>query len=233
MILSLAGLNIEVKNRYAYLDELVKGYTTESEKIDFSVSATDEDIEAERVEFDVEYSKGYLESIAIYRKIAERLPEFDAFVFHGAVISDGERAYAITANSGVGKTTHLRLWKKAYGDSVYVLNGDKPILRLIDGEVFVSGTPWRGKEGYGRPGMQPLSAVGLLKRAKEPLATLISPKSATLQFASHVYLPKDGRQTLRAFSTLSTVLSKVKFYEIEANMDVESALVSYKALTNK
>ena len=36
------------------------------------------------------------------------------------------------------------------GDRVTVINDDKPIIRKIDGEFYVYGTPWQGKESIGK-----------------------------------------------------------------------------------
>ena len=232
MIISLAGLTVDVRNRYSYVEKIAADYVTDSQNIDFSVEATDEDIEFEREMSEYEFSVGYLESIALYRKIAEQLPSYDAVVFHGAVIAEDGVAYAVTARSGVGKTTHLSLWKKAFGEKVYILNGDKPILRVIDGVVYASGTPWRGKEGYGVPGMLPLKAIGFLERAKEPSATVISKDSAVARFASQIYIPSTPRAAALALGVLNRMINSVGLYEIRANMDVQSAHVSHEMFKN-
>lgn len=232
MLLSLAGLTVEVKNKYEYIEKLAADYTVSEGVADFSVEVTDTDIERERELSEYEFGNGYLESIAAYRKIAERLPEYGAVVFHGAVIAEGGEAYAITARSGVGKTTHVSLWQRAFGEKVYILNGDKPILRVIDGKVYASGTPWRGKEGYGVPGMLPLTAVGFLKRADEPSAVPISKDAATVSFASQIYIPSTPRGASLALATLGKIISSIGLYEIRANMDVSSAIVSHDAFKN-
>ena len=232
MLLSLAGLTIEIKNKYEYIEKLAADYTIYSGKADFSVEVTDADIERERELSEYEFGKGYLESIAAYRKIAERLPEYGAVVFHGAVIAEADVAYAITARSGVGKTTHVSLWQRAFGDSVYILNGDKPILRVIDGVVYASGTPWRGKEGYGIPGMLPLAAVGFLERAAEPSADPISKDGAMVRFASQIYIPHSPTGASLALGTLNRIINSVGLYEIRANMDISSAIISHDVMKN-
>lgn len=232
MLLSLAGLTVEVKNRYGYLEKLAADYMASGTDIDFSVEVTDEDIEAERELSEYEFGVGYLESIAVYRKIAERLPEYNAVVFHGAVIAEDGEAYAITARSGVGKTTHVSLWQSAFGDKVHILNGDKPILRMIDGKVYAAGTPWRGKEGYGVAEMLPLAAVGFLERAAEPSAVPISKDGATVRFASQIYIPGTPRGASLALGTLNGIINAVRLYEIRANMNEESAIASHDAFKN-
>ncbi len=231
MKLFLAGLNIEAETRLDFVEKLTEDYRSSAESTDFSVSVTDSDIEYEASMSDVRYAKGYLESIALYRKIAEKLPFFDAVVFHGAVIAYKGKAYAFTARSGVGKTTHIRLWLEQFGDSVHILNGDKPILRVIDGVVYASGTPWRGKEGYGIPEMLPLEAVAFIDRAEEPSANEITSSDALMRFASQIYVPNEPRAAMLSLSVLNKVISGVKLFDVRANMKPESAIASFAALT--
>ncbi|MBQ9070576.1 MAG: hypothetical protein IJY23_04430 [Clostridia bacterium] len=229
MKISLAGLVIEISVRYSYTASLVKDYTVEADGCDFSVSVTDEDIKAEAEASEGAFSDAYLESIALYRKIAEKLPSYDAVVFHGAVIAIGGKAYAFTARSGVGKTTHIRLWGEVFGDEVHVLNGDKPVIRIIDGTPYACGTPWRGKEGYGVPEMLPLSAIGFIERAEVPKAVKIPSKNGILRLASQIYIPNDKKNAILALGVIDRIIKGVSLFDVRANMEKESARVSYEA----
>lgn len=233
MKLFIAGLNIEANTRYEFSERLTESYRSSSENTDFSVFVTDADIAAEAEKSDIRYPQGYLESIALYRKIAEKLPFYDAVVFHGAVIAYKGRAYAFTARSGVGKTTHIRLWLDRFGDKVHILNGDKPILRVIDGVVYAAGTPWRGKEGYGVPEMLPLEAVAFIDRAEEPSARQITPSEALTRIASQMYVPNEPRAAALSLAVLNKIISAIKLYDVKANMKTESCEVSFEALTGE
>ena len=231
MKLHLAGLNVEAETRYGFVENLTADYRSTADSVDFSVAVTDNDIRSEAEASEIRYGAGYLESIALYRKIAEKLPYYDAVVFHGAVIAYKGRAYAFTARSGVGKTTHIRLWLERFGKDVHILNGDKPILRVIDGVVYAAGTPWRGKEGYGIPEMLPLEAVAFINRAEEPRAARITTSEALTRFASQVYIPNEPRAALASLSVLNKIISGVKLYDVWANMKPESAEITFAALT--
>ena len=66
----------------------------------------------------------------------KQIVNFNGIMIHSsAVVMDG-KAYLFTAPCGTGKSTHIALWKKAFGDSVHVVNGDKPIVREINGEFL-------------------------------------------------------------------------------------------------
>ena len=231
IVISVAGLNIGIDNKYDFIKNLASDYTVSSEKIDFTVSCDESDIAAEAEMSEGEYPLGYLESIAVYRKIAERLPEYGAFVFHGAVLAFGGNAYAFTARSGVGKTTHIGLWLKEFGSEVHILNGDKPIIRMIDGIPYACGTPWRGKENFGVPEMLPLKAVSFIGRAAENSAREISVGDALMRFVSQIYVPRSEKTAPLALMTANRVISSVGLFELFVNMDASAAHVARDAIT--
>ncbi|WP_294361809.1 hypothetical protein [uncultured Senegalimassilia sp.] len=191
----LAGVLIAVETRYAFTERLCADYIVDvsPDECAFAVSATPEEIAAENDEG--AFSPAYCESLALYRKICTRMPSYDAFLFHAAVISYAGRGFAFAAKSGTGKSTHIAQWMRALGDNVTVVNGDKPILRWQRGEglgaeagavpgktsdgeraedagsqpsgAFVAyGTPYNGKEGWGQNASVPLRAVCFIERCE-------------------------------------------------------------------
>lgn len=76
-----------------------------------------------------------LEETAVYRKIADKMVDYDTFVFHGSVIAVEGQAYLFTAKSGTGKSTHTRLWREMLGDKAVMVNDDKPMLRVTESGV--------------------------------------------------------------------------------------------------
>lgn len=191
----LAGVLIAVEARYAFTERLCVDYIVDASpnECDFAVSATPEEVAAENDEG--AFSLAYCESLALYRKICTRMLEYDAFLFHAAVISYAGRGFAFAAKSGTGKSTHIAQWIRALGDNVTVVNGDKPIVRWQSGEgstaeagavpdktpdgqhtdtscdrpsgTFVAyGTPYNGKEGWGQNASVPLRAVCFIERCQ-------------------------------------------------------------------
>ena len=159
----LAGVNIGIENQYDIAPRL-EGWITDGQA-DFTVRVTPQELIRE------DEGRGmaadYLEFICAYRHIAERMPDYGAFVFHGAAIVMDELAYLFTAPSGTGKTTHAQLWRYGLEGKAWFLNGDKPILRRTPDGFHVCGTPWRGKEEYGVNEERPLQGLCLLSRGSE------------------------------------------------------------------
>lgn len=229
--IEIAGLKIALENKYPYIENYVQGYQTDGE-VDFSVHATDETVEAERHSADGRtFPSDYCESICLYREIAERLPLYDAFVFHGCVLACNGGAYLLTAQSGVGKTTHAGNWLRAFKDRVHILNGDKPVIRIIDGTPIACGTPWRGKEGYGINESLPLKSIVFLERGNTNETFEISKSDALTKFMKQIYLPrKDKVQLLSTMRLADKVLSSVELVGFRCTKEIESAGVLYERI---
>ena len=231
-VIKIAGIPIGLECRFEYTEKYVKDYITDEAPL-FTVSASDAEIEREYEISGVKIPPEYAENVVMYRKIAERLADFDAIVFHGAVLECDGTAYAVTAHSGVGKTTHTRIWLSEFGDSVRILNGDKPILRMIDGKPYACSTPWMGKEGYGYNAIRPLGGIAFLARGLVNKSRCIDPSGAVMRFMNQVYLSKGNVITLtKSMRVVDGILSRTPLYEFECNMQHDAAHVAYDAFIN-
>ena len=237
--IALAGKSISVRALYPSTLDFCKDYLTDLPP-DVSVFVTEEDILSEREKSakereleglpPYEFPAPYLETLALYRKIADELISYDTILFHGsALMMDGE-AYIFTARSGTGKSTHTALWRKVYGDRVTVINDDKPLLHIGEDKVTVFGTPWCGKHRLGENISAPLSAVCVLTRAKENSIKPISRTDALVQLLSQTYRVRSGEGMTKLLSLLDRLLSLSGAYLLGCNMDDSAAEVSYNGM---
>ena len=127
----IANLQVQIDNRFEHIETLCRDYRTESLDADIAVRIDEQAIDFERRAAGEAFGDDYLETLAVYRAIGERLPIFDAFIFHSAVIARDGVAYAFAAKSGTGKSTHIHHWKALHGDRISPVNGDKPIFRFV------------------------------------------------------------------------------------------------------
>ena len=124
MLISLAGLTVEILPRYPELTALCRDYAAAPGATpDFSVSVTEEEIRAEGTPGDG-LTPGYLETLAVYRKLCERALDRGRLLLHGSAFAYRGEGVLFTAPSGTGKSTHARLWREVYGDRVTVINDD-------------------------------------------------------------------------------------------------------------
>jgi len=227
----IADLNIKINHKHEYLTKLCRNYLHENQnaEIDFEVSPSADDYNKDKENL-AGFSDGYLESISVYRQIAKKLLQYDGIILHAAVISVDGKAYAFSAPSGTGKSTHIRLWKKAFGDRVSIVNGDKPLIRYIDGKLYAYGTPWCGKEGYNANTKAVLESICFISRAEKNSIKRIDPNSALPKIFTQLLLPDNESQTDSFFNMLNLIFEKVKFYSLGCNMDIEAAYVAYEGM---
>ena len=186
---------------------------------DICVSITEEDIQRE-----IQDSKNrsevinnqYLETIAVYRKIAEKALCFDTILMHGSVIAVDGRAYMFSAPSGTGKTTHIRKWLEK-DSTAFVVNGDKPLIRITDTEAIACGTPWCGKERMGTNTMVPLRGIAFMERSEDNSIEEISFKQAIPFLIQQIHCPKDSNLMMQTLSLLDKLKGKVRFFRFRCN----------------
>lgn len=229
--IKMADLNIAIKNKYNYVYEQCRDYLVECDGYDMEVFATDEEIEREKLDVGVPVSNGYAESVCIYRNICKKLPQgFNSFLFHSALIEYEGRGYAFAAKSGTGKSTHIALWKKRFGDNVRIINGDKPIFRYVDGRFLAYGTPWCGKEGLSENASVPLAAICFLERGENNTISALDGTDSVTRLFPQILMPSDAASLDALFPLLDAMIKSVPCYLLKCNMDIEAAEVAYNGM---
>ncbi|MDN4510659.1 MULTISPECIES: hypothetical protein [Gordonibacter] len=193
------------------------------------------DIDAERD--GPQWSDAYLETLAVYRKIAEWLPTRGRMLVHGAAVAFQGRAYLFCASSGTGKSTHVGLWREHLGSAVTVINGDKPIVRVPadGGPAVVYGTPWAGKEGWQANTSAPLAGICLLGRA-EPGASRIRrarPAERLDAVLRQAYLPADPLAAGLTLELLDALLARVPLFDLACDVSEDAVRCSFEALSGR
>jgi hypothetical protein len=255
--LKLAGRQIEILHRYAYLREYCKEYLLpegdRSEKPELTVRVDLPDITYEREKSAREdrmegiavrqFPDEYLETLAVYRRIAEEMLGFDTLLFHGSLLAIDGQGYLFTAKSGTGKSTHTRLWREVFGDRVTMINDDKPLLQLgsrdIPGDcgtvcpVTGWGTPWDGKHRLSTNRSVPLKAICLLERSDTNNIHRISFQEAYPMLLQQSYRPRDAAKMKQTLSLVDRLGERVGLYRLGCNQEAEAAVVAYEGLQEK
>ena len=224
-----ADVNVRIAPVHGEVLAFCSGYEWDG-PADFSAETTQADIDRERARGDGgNYSDAYLESLAVYRRIAEKMPEYGAFLFHGSAIAVDGAAYLFTAKSGTGKSTHARLWRELLGDRAAMVNDDKPLIRVrSDGTATVYGTPWNGKHRLGGNVSAPLRAVCILERAEENRIRAVSRQEALPMLIQQAYRPADPAALARTLEMIDRM--NVRLYRLGCNMDIGAAELAYNAM---
>lgn len=246
--MKIADVLMDVSSQYDMLAEYCQDYIVEdrAEEVSERLVLTMKDIEKERAITEKsgesvptldsqqnipQYSPQYLETLAALRKIADFMPEKDCFLMHGAVIAWKDQGYLFTAPSGTGKSTHLALWKKYLGDQAEVINGDKPLLKVTEDEVWVYGTPWAGKEQWQVNKKVALKGICFLGRGEKNSIQKIDSFSALPFLMRQVYFTDAPQSAGKTMELLDQMLKIVPLYKMKCDISREAFECSFGAMT--
>ena len=229
-VIKLAEIKIGIFSEYPSVKNFCKDYICNTNEYDFAVSVTEGERALEKNLDAAQHSDAYLESICIYRKICQKLPEYGAFMLHASVVECDGEAFAFCAPSGTGKSTHTSLWLEHFGNRARIINGDKPVLRFIDGTLHVYGTPWCGKEGHNVNACAPLKAICFLERGSINQAFKLDAAEAVSKIFSQILLPSDEGTADLLFPLLDKTLTRVPSYRLTCNISKDAVTVAYNAM---
>ena len=215
------------------INETTKRYCSDflcEEEPDYVITMSEEDLINEVTESNNGQVYVNEEISALYRKIADLLIERNIIVFHGSSFKVDGNGFIVTARSGVGKSTHVKLLEQYLGNDFAYINDDKPLLAVND-ELTLYSSPWNGKERRGNNTSAPLKAVLFLNRNPFNACKLITNKEeAYFKLLCQIYLPRDKDKREKALKLIDILLKRINFYEINVNMDISAAEMTYERI---
>lgn len=236
----IANTVFAIDSIYSNVHELCREYKC-SAPIEFIIKTNQSDIDYEREKSkqkDIKegnlirnFSDGYLETIAVYRKLCEKIIDNEILLFHGSAIAVDGTAYLFTAKSGTGKSTHTRLWREHFGSRAVMINDDKPLIKIGEDGVRIYGTPWDGKHRISTNTSAPLKAIILLNRGNENKITEINKNTAYPILLQQTHKPSDKMSAV--FKLIDILCENVKFYRLECNMDPASVMTAYNGMNTE
>lgn len=155
----------------------------------------------------------------------------DTVLLHASCVAVGSEGCAFIGPSGVGKSTHSRLWLEHIPDS-RLLNDDQPVLRRMpDGSMRIYGSPWSGKTFcYRNEGVR-LNALFFMEQAAENRAIRldgIHTFCRLLEAASAI--GRDSRTFSPVSETLAWVAGTIPAYLLKNLPEKSAALLSAKVV---
>lgn len=207
---------------------------------DLFVTVQPQDLEFEQMMFEREaieegmkirkFSGPFLERAAIQRRVAEALLDRSTLLVHGSTVAVDGCAYLFTAPCGTGKSTHTRLWREVFGNRAVMVNDDKPFLRITDSGVIAYGSPWSGKHGLHSNISVPLKGICILGRGKENHIRPLLPSEGFDFLLHQTFIPENSIET--ASCLMRKLLQIVPLWQMNCNMDLSAARISYAAMAS-
>ena len=225
----IADLVVEM-NTFGRTEKQAADYLVyEEAESNFSIPSDGARFFRDHPEMDLDDSEYFSSGSAFYRQLLH----FGGIMLHSSCVVVDDRAYLFSAPSGMGKSTHTELWLKLFGDRAYILNDDKPAIRVLDGKVYVYGTPWSGKYDIQRNSRVALGGIAVLRRAESNSIRHMESDKAIYELMSQSVRPKSADALMKYVDTIGKIVSTNMVYEFSCNMDISAAILSYETMSGK
>lgn len=151
----------------------------------------------------------------------------DTVLLHASCVRYDRWGIAFLGNSGVGKSTHSRLWLEHIAGAS-LLNDDQPAVRLIDGVAYLYGTPWSGKTHCYKNERVCLNTLFLMKQADENEIIPLSPFIAFRRLLASCSMMQEERVTFNCIvKTLVAIAENFHVYEMKNKPEKEAVELAY------
>ncbi len=150
-------------------------------------------------------------------------------MIHSSSLAYKNSGIIFSADSGTGKSTHTRLWKKVF-DGVEIINDDMPVVRFIDDKWHLCGSPWSGKTEINTNKKVPLSAIVFIERGENNEIDEIYPPDSVLRLMKQTLIPPGKKLTSIAMANISKLFESVPVYRLKCTISEEAPEVVAKKL---
>lgn len=177
------------------------------------------------------FAEPFLERAVLQRQTADNLLQQDVLLLHGSTLAVDGRAYLFTADCGVGKSTHTRLWRELLGTRAVVINDDRAFLRITPEGVLACGSPWSGKHGLDTNLCAPLGGICILERGSENRITALPFSEAAPFLLKQSFQP--APDSAPALEALTQSLAQVPLWHMECTKSLDAAQTAFQAMASK
>ena len=175
------------------------------------------------------------ENVAIYFETGvlfyRDLLRFGGVMLHSSAVAYDGKAYLFSGPSGVGKSTHTKLWQECFGADAQVINDDKPALRYLDGRWYAYGTPWCGKDGIHQNKKLPLGGICFLKRGQENrIRRLQGTEAVPLMYMQTNFALYKEENMQYLLSAIESLVQQIPIFELENRPEQAAAILSMSTM---
>ena len=227
----IADLIVEMNPKYNNTLELAKPFVFDGEReADFELKASDEYLDQLMTRAAEGVTVEQIENFALSGDFNRKAINYGTMLIHSsALIYDGG-AYLFSGDSGVGKSTHTRLWLKAFGDKVHIMNDDKPVVKLYGDKAVAFGTPFDGGSGIALNESYPLKAVIFVERGEENSVRVPENKEIIQKLYFQTARMVNRETAEKMLTNIERILSLTKFYVLSCNMDITAAYTAFESI---
>lgn len=162
----------------------------------------------------------------------KRILKYNGFLLHSSAVVYKDKAYLFTAPSGTGKSTHTSLWLKNLEGS-YILNDDKPAIRIINDQILAFGTPFSGKNDINVNKGVPLGGITYLTRGSENHIFKVNMPQAINILLWQTTRSANENVMEKTSYIIDKILTKVNVYQMSCDTSDNAFITSFEMLTGE
>ncbi|MFA6053978.1 MAG: hypothetical protein WC769_01255 [Thermodesulfovibrionales bacterium] len=146
------------------------------------------------------------------------LADREGALIHSSGVEFHDRGYMLSGRSGAGKSTISRKFALAGHE---VLSDDRIVVRKIDGELRMFGTPWSGEAGIAGNKDLPLHGIFFLHHGEENLIKEIPPTEAIEKLMPVTSIPwYDKSMLAKVLTFCEEIVSACPAYDLFFRPDI-------------
>lgn len=227
----IVDLIVEFNAKYNTLNKRATKYLyKEDSNEDFRIVVTDkmiEKIEKENKLLTAELAEYMLTGNAFYKNLLE----YNGCLLHASAVVIDNEAYLFSADCGTGKSTHTSLWLKYLSEKKpYILNDDKPAIRIMEDGIYAYGTPFSGKHDINKNTKAKLKGICFIEQATTNSIKRIEPKEAVSLFFPQTVFRLTKQRMLKLLDIMDIILKEVPCYKLCCDMSEEAVKLSYQTM---
>ena len=159
--------------------------------------------------------------------------KIDTLLIHASLVRQNGYGYAFIAKSGTGKSTQVSMWLR-YLKGCDLMNDDNPIVRIIDGEAYIYGSPWSGKTPCYRNVKAKLGAITRIDRAEKNWVEHLPPIEAFASLLPSCSSMKWDQDIFNNIcNTITKLVEKGNIFTLHCLPNKEAAEVCNQAIAVK
>lgn len=227
----IADLIVEYETKYDQLKKRSEKYKIETDKpTDIQVIVKEEYVLHDLEKY-ADATRKMAEIVITGRLFYQKLLDFQGCLLHASCVVIDDKAYLFSADSGTGKSTHTGLWLQHLADkNPYILNDDKPAIRVFDDGVYAYGTPFSGKHDISENKKVKVQGICFLEQSKINFIQKLKPSEAIKLFLEQTtsYLKKEDMEKL--LDVLEVVIKNIPIYKLYCDISKEAVELSYHTM---
>ncbi len=227
----IADLIVEFDAKFNTTNKRATKYLyTGNKKEDFKISVTDEAIKYTAKDNDsltIDLAEYMLVGAAFYKELLN----YNSCLLHSSAVVIDNEAYLFSADCGIGKSTHTSLWLKYLNEKEpYILNDDKPAIRIMENGIYAYGTPFSGKYDINKNIRAKLKGICFIKQSTTNTMKRIEPKEAITLFFEQTLRRLTKQQMLKLLDIMDVILKNIPCYQLYCDMSEEAVKLSYNTM---